>query len=140
MPKDKGFMSGINRSDPCCTSRHHGRQGFASDDGPPSGRRSGRGREGAEASWLEASRREIRSPGWAVRELQGQQRERVRDLADDTTPSPREGVPQVQASGGGLTEPHRSKTTLEGLPSLVVFASFDQVVHRRSPIRYLQKS
>jgi len=37
MPKDKGFMSGINRSNPCCNSRHHGRQGFASDDWPPSG-------------------------------------------------------------------------------------------------------
>ena len=30
-------MSGINRSYPCCNSRHHGRQGFASDNWPPSG-------------------------------------------------------------------------------------------------------
>src|SRR3989442_13092733 len=60
-------------------------------------RGSGRGREGAEEPWLETRRREIRSPRWAMHELQGYQRERVRTPADDKTAPPREGVPQGPA-------------------------------------------
>src|SRR2546427_4914088 len=39
----------------------------------------------------------------------------------------------------GLDRTRQIKDDPQGLPSLVVFASFDQVVYRRSPIRYPPK-